>query len=57
MRGVDNVRTMQANCGVEDSQRLLLFSPQGESSAAIGSIIRPLEAELDSSIRWRLAGC
>src|ERR1700730_6056995 len=55
MRRVDDARMMQANCGVEDPQRVLLFSPQGESSAAIDSIIRSLEAELDVSIRWRQA--
>ncbi|SRR5260370_6750104 len=55
MRRVDHARMMQANCGVEDPQRVLLFSPQSESSAAIDSIIRPLEAELDASIRWRQA--
>ena len=40
MTGVDDVSVMQANCGVEDSQFLLLCSPQGEASAAIDSIIR-----------------
>ena len=44
---------MQADRGVEDSQRILLFGPQGEASAAIDSVTRSLEAELDASIRWR----
>jgi hypothetical protein len=55
MRGVDDARMMQANSSVEDSQRFLLFSPQGESSAAINSITCSMEAELDPTICWRQA--
>ena len=52
MRGVDDVRMMQADRGVVGSQRILLFGPQSKSSAAIDSIVRSLEAKLDTSIRW-----
>src|SRR6266851_5619531 len=55
MRGVDDVRMMQADRGVEDSQLILLFGPQGKSSAAIDSVGRSLEAELDPSTPWRQA--
>src|SRR6266550_4414760 len=55
MRRIDHTRVIQANCGVEDSQRMLLFRTQGEPPAAIDSVICSLEAELDPTIRWRQA--